>query len=261
MDKLPTLFLSHGAPNVVLYDTPARRFFDGLAGTLPRPETILVVSAHYEAAVPSLTVASAPATIHDFSGFEPALYAMTYPAPGAPELAARAAALIKAALGVQPALDTRWGFDHGAWSPLSRVYPAADVPVVVLSVNREAGAAAHVALGRALTPLREAGVLVVGSGSVTHNLGRLAPPMTNTAAPAWVEAFRAWLRERLAAGDEAALADYRAQAPHARDNHPTEEHLLPFHVALGAAGEGWRARLLHESVTFGTLAMDAWRFD
>lgn len=261
MDTLPTLFLSHGAPNVVLHDTPARRFFDGLAGALPRPAAILVASAHYEAAVPSLTAAAAPATIHDFSGFEPALYAMTYPAPGAPALAARAAVLIEAALGVQPVLDERWGFDHGAWSPLSRVYPAADIPVVVLSVNREAGAAAHVALGRALAPLRKAGVLVIGSGSVTHNLARLVPPMTNTAAPAWVETFRDWLRERLAAGDEAALADYRAQAPHARDNHPTEEHLLPFHVALGAAGEGWRARLLHESVTFGTLAMDAWRFD
>lgn len=261
METLPTLFLSHGAPNVVLYDLPARRFFDGLAATLPRPRAVLVASAHYESAVPALTASAAPATVHDFSGFEPELYAMRYPAPGDPALAARAADLVEDALGVRPVLDRDWGFDHGAWSPLCRLYPEADVPVVVLSVNRHAGAAAHLALGRALTPLREEGVLVLGSGSLTHNLARLAPPMTNDARAPWVEAFRDWVAARLEAGDEAALADYRAQAPHAADNHPSEEHFLPFHVALGAAGEGWRAARVHASVTFGTLAMDAWRFD
>ncbi len=261
MNTLPTLFLSHGAPNVTLYDTPARRFYDGLAAQLPRPRAILVASAHYEAGRPSLTVAASPRTIHDFSGFEPELFAVRYPAPGSPELARRAAALIEDALGAPAALDERWGFDHGTWSPLARIYPAADIPVVALSIDCGADPAAHLELGRALRALRHEGVLVCGSGSITHNLSRIVPPMDNTDAPAWILEFRDWMERGLLAGDDASLVRYRAAAPHAALNHPTDEHLLPLFVAMGAAGEAWRASKLHASVTFGTLAMDAYRFD
>lgn len=258
---LPTLFLSHGAPNVALHDLPARRFFDGLAASLPRPRAILVASAHYAANVPSVTAGTAPRTIHDFHGFEPELYDLRYPAPGDPALAARVLQLVQSELGLRGSADHAWGFDHGAWSPLLRIYPAADVPLVVLSFKPDGDAAWHYRLGHALRGLREDGVLVIGSGSMTHNLGRLAMPMTRDAEAPWVRGFLDWMEDGLARGDTAALCDYRRVAPHARDCHPTEEHLLPLFVALGAAGDDWRASNLHRSITFGTLSMDAWRFD
>ncbi len=258
---MPTLFLSHGAPNVALHDLPARRFFDGLAASLPQPRAIMVASAHYAAALPALTASEEPPTIHDFGGFEAELYAIRYPAPGAPELAIRALELIKQELAVQGIADHSWGFDHGAWSPLLRIYPKADVPLVLLSLKPNGDAHWHYALGRALRALRDEGVLVIGSGSMTHNLGRLQPPMTNDARAPWVTSFLAWVDDRLTQGDASGLCDYRSSAPHARDCHPSEEHFMPLFVALGAAGDGSHATRIHRSVTFGTLAMDAWRFD
>ena len=261
MPRMPTLFLSHGAPNVALYDLPARRFFDGLAASLPRPRAIVVASAHYATAVPAVTASSTPQTIHDFGGFEAELYDSRYNAPGEPTLAARALALIKAELDVTGLADQSWGFDHGAWSPLSRIYPQADVPVVVLSLKPTGDAAWHYRLGHALRALREEGVLVIGSGSMTHNLGRLRPPMGHDAQAPWVTAFLDWVAQRLTTHDAVGLCDYRRTAPHARDCHPSEEHLMPLFVALGAAGDDWRASNIHHSITFGTLSMDAWRFD
>ena len=261
MSCMPTLFLSHGAPNVALYDLPARRFFDGLAASLPRPRAIMVASAHYAAAVPSVTASSRPQTIHDFGGFEAELYDLRYDAPGDPVLATRALALIKTELGVEGVADHSWGFDHGAWSPLIRVYPQADVPLLVLSLNPTGDAAWHYRLGYALRALREEGVLLIGSGSMTHNLGRLQPPMSHDAQAPWVGAFMDWVGERLTSGDAEGLCDYRRVAPHAHDCHPSEEHFMPLLVALGAAGDDWHATNIHHSMTFGTLAMDAWRFD
>ena len=261
MSHLPTLFLSHGAPNAVLHDVPARRFFDGLAAKLPTPQAILVASAHYEASQPSVTAVERPRTIHDFSGFEPELYTMHYDAPGSPELASRVITLLQENFEVEPVSDTDWGLDHGVWSPLSRIYPAADIPVVALSINRLGGPAWHVDLGRALRVLREEGVLVCGSGSITHNLSCVKPPIANDDAPQWAREFVQWFEARLDEGDEAALLEYRVTAPSARDNHPTEEHLLPMFVALGAAGKEWQATKLHGSFTYGSLAMDAYCFN
>jgi 4,5-DOPA dioxygenase extradiol len=257
---MPSLFISHGAPDLVLHDLPARRFLSGYGAELPAPSAICVISAHYPGAQPLVTTGPAPRTVHDFGGFDPALYTLRYPAPGAPALAARLIAACADA-GLQVFADAQGGFDHGVWCPLLLMYPAAAVPVVGLSVCPRRDAAWHFALGRALAPLRAEGVLVIGSGALTHNLYEVRPPAGFDEAPAWVDAFADWVGERLAAQDEAALLDYRTQAPHAADNHPSSEHLLPFHVALGAAGPGWCATRLHRSVTYRALRMDAFRFD
>ena len=261
MARMPTLFLSHGAPNITLHDQPARRFFDTLAANLPRPRALVVISAHYCAVAPAVTVSPAPRTIHDFSGFEPELYDLRYPAPGAPEVAAELLTLIKNALGRDGIADTEWGLDHGAWSPLIRIYPKADIPVVMLSLIANADAAQHFQLGRALARLRDDNVLVIGSGSMTHNLGRLKMPLDYDAAAPWVTQFLAWIENNLTAGDAETLCTYRNSAPHARACHPTDEHLLPLFVAIGAAGENWRATNIHRGICYGTLSMDAWRFD
>lgn len=261
MQRMPTLFLSHGAPNVALHDLPARRFFDGLAASLPRPRAIVVASAHYASPVPALTAGARPHTIHDFSGFEAELYDLRYDAPGAPEVAARALDLIKLEFGVQGTADHSWGFDHGAWSPLIRIYPKADVPLVLVSLKPDGDARWHYRLGRAIRALRDEDVLVMGSGSMTHNLGRLQAPMTYDAQAPWMTKFVEWVNDKLEHADAETLCDYRCSAPHARDCHPSEEHFMPLFVALGAAGDDWRASNIHHSVTFGSLSMDAWRFD
>ena len=256
----PSLFISHGAPDLVLTDLPARSFMRALGQELPRPRAICVASAHYESPHPRVTNAEAPQTIHDFGGFDPALYTIQYPAPGAPALAARIVGQLDAA-GFQASADARWGFDHGTWCPLRLMYPAADIPVVAVSVSGQRDARGHFDLGRALASLRGEGVLVLGSGALTHNLREAAPPAGNTRAPPGVHAFADWMGERLAAGDEAALLDYARQAPDAAHQHPSTEHLMPLFVALGAAGADWRAARLHSSVSYRCLRMDAFRFD
>jgi 4,5-DOPA dioxygenase extradiol len=257
---LPTLYISHGSPMTALMDSPARHFLAGLGGLIARPAAILVASAHWETASPTVNAVAQNETIHDFYGFPPALFALEYPAPGAPELALHVADLLNQA-GLAPLLDRARGLDHGAWVPLLLAYPAAEIPVLQISLQTQLGPAAHVALGAALRPLRAAGVLIIGSGSFTHDLRRFrggvaldAPETTD------VTAFSAWMDARIMDGDVPALVDYRRLAPHAADEHPTEEHLLPLHVALGAAGEDFRAKRLHSSVEFGFLRMDTYAF-
>lgn len=261
MSSFPTIFLSHGSPMLALHDTPARRFLQALGATLPRPRAILVASAHWETAgVPAVSLAATPQTIHDFGGFPQALFDIRYPAPGAPELAERAASLLDEA-GIQTARSPDRGLDHGAWVPMSLMYPDADVPVFQLSLEHGAGPAGHVRVGQALAPLRHEGVLVVGSGSLTHNLHEFRGQLLDAPAPPWVKEFSGWMRERLEANDKQALLAYRQLAPSAVRNHPTEEHLLPLFVAMGAAGVGASARLLHASTEHSVLAMDAYAFE
>jgi len=257
---MPSLFISHGAPDLTLHDLPARRFLSAYAAELPAPSAICVISAHYAGAQTMLTTGEQPRTVHDCGGFDPALYRLRYPAPGDPALARRLVAACEQA-GIPAVTDLQGGFDHGVWCPLMLLYPAANVPVVALSVSPRRDAAWHLALGRVLAPLRAAGLLVIGSGALTHNLYEVQPPAGHDEAPPWVDAFADWIGARLAEQDEAALVDYRGQAPHAADNHPSTEHLLPLFVALGAAGPQWRASLLHRSVTYRALRMDAFRFD
>lgn len=261
MTPLPTIFVSHGSPMLALQDSPARRFLQGLGRSLPRPQAIAVVSAHWETrGGPAVSLAAQPETIHDFGGFPPALFAMQYRAPGAPATAERAAVLLAEA-GIPVGRSATRGLDHGAWVPLTLMYPDADIPVMQISIVRDATPAQHLQLGAALQALRKEGVLVLASGSLTHNLHEFRGQPVDAPAPDWVTGFAAWMRDRLAANDVDALLAYRTVAPMAAHNHPTEEHLLPLFVALGAAGPDAQARLLHTSFEHGVLAMDAYAFD
>ncbi len=257
--SLPSLFLSHGSPMLAVEDSPTGRFLDHLGERLPRPRAIVVASAHFIHARPTVTATPSPGTIHDFGGFPEALYRIQYPAMGAPALAEQVAAHLQDA-GFPAQVDARHGLDHGVWVPLRRMYPDADIPVIALSVNPAQTAEWHYRLGQALAPLREQGVLVVGSGGFSHNLRALDWQHAQAAPYDWVAAFTDALRERLLAGDIAGALDWTA-LPDAHRNHPTTEHLFPLYVALGAGGEGARGRLLHRDVEMGGLALDAFAFE
>jgi 4,5-DOPA dioxygenase extradiol len=231
-----------------------------LGTDLPRPTAVLAVSAHWEAPGPVLGAAGRPQVIHDFYGFPRELYALDYAAPGAPKLAFRAAELLREA-GLDPRTSDSRGLDHGAWVPLRYLYPAADIPVAQLAISPARGARYHLDLGRALAPLADEGVLILGSGGVTHNLDEFRGQPADTPALDWVVEFGAWVAGRLAAGDGDALVHYRSRGPDATRNHPTEEHFLPLLVALGAAGVGARGRRIPGGTTYGILLMDAFVFD
>lgn len=249
---LPAIFVSHGAPTLPFDDVPARDFLRGLGQSLGKPRAILAVSAHWDTSAAMTNAVAVNETIHDFGGFPQALYDLRYPAPGDAVLAAQVASLTGGTV------DTARGLDHGAWVPLMLMYPGADIPVVQLSVQSHLGAAHHMALGRKLAALRDDNVLVLGSGGFVHNLRRIAPPGSPEAP--WSREFSDWIHDRILAGDEAALADYRAQAPHAALAQPSEEHFVPLYVAMGAGGANAKAARLHSSATFGSLRMDAYSF-
>lgn len=253
---LPTLFISHGSPMLALEPGASGPALARLAAELPRPRAILVVSAHWESQGLSLTGAAHPETWHDFYGFPPALYAVQYPAPGAPELAREVQGLLKSA-GLDAAIDDQRPLDHGAWVPLSLMYPEADIPVLQLSLPSRLGPAFQTRVGRALAALRDQGVLLIGSGSITHNLRELDWHAQDDHGSDWAQAFRDWMVERLARDDEDALHHYRTQAPHAVRSHPSDEHLLPLYFARGAGGA---FSLAHSGFTLGALGMDIYRF-
>lgn len=256
---LPTLFLSHGSPLLAIEDSPTGRFLDALGPRVADARAVVVASAHDLAPRTRVGAHPAPPTVHDFHGFPPALDAIGYPAPGDPDLARRIARALEDA-GLAAGLDTGHGLDHGAWVPLRRIFPAADRPVVTLSIDPRADAAAQAALGRALSFLPSEGVLVLGSGGFTHNLGALRWGDARAAESAPTAAFADWLGERLQERDCSAVLDWARQAPHARENHPTPEHLLPLFVAWGAAGPAPRAERWHVDVEYGALRMDAFAF-
>jgi 4,5-DOPA dioxygenase extradiol len=219
-----------------------------------------MISAHWETVIPSVTDSAVNETIHDFTGFPAELYAIRYTAPGSAWLIDRVAALIDAAGGAVARVPGR-GLDHGAWVPLRLIYPQADIPVVQLSVQTAQGPDYHYRLGQLLAPLRKDGVLIVGSGSFTHDLSSFREYYNalNAPAPAWVDQFADWMTAAIGEGRIDDLLAYRSRAPQALRNHPTEEHLLPLFVALGA-GVGGRSEHLHASTTHGILRMDAFAF-
>lgn len=263
---LATVFLSHGSPMHALQGGGAARAWAALAQRLPRPRAILVASAHWETELPMVSTSARPETIHDFGGFPPELYKLRYAAPGAPEAAQRALELLKTA-GLPASGNGCRGLDHGAWVPLRHMYPAADVPVAQISVQPSLDAAHHLRLGAALAPLAREGVLVVGSGHMTHNLRewiayvhRHGMQPGDTPVAPYVEQFRGWVDRALRDDDRAALAAWRERAPHALRAHPSDEHFLPLPFALAAAGPAPRVERIDAGVDAGVLAMDAYLF-
>ncbi len=258
MNTLPAIFLSHGAPDLPIREGAVTDFLRSLHQHFPKPRAILVISAHWHSDPPMVSTALHPKTIHDFSGFPEALYQLSYPAPGAPDLADRVVTLLKQA-GINCNTHSSRGLDHGTWTPLILAYPAADVPITQLSIQYHRDPLHHWQLGQALKPLRQEGVLIIGSGSATHNLYAFgehyeAPP------PSWVQQFDQWLVETIEQGDWSALMQYRSLAPYAQENHPSEEHLLPLFVALGAGGANAKGTQLHRSYTYGVFSMAAYAF-
>jgi len=229
--------------------------WSALAKRLPRPDAILIATAHWETPVPSFTGAARPETIHDFHGFPQPLYQIRYPAPGAPRIAERARGLLRGT-GIDAVVDAQRGLDHGAWSPLLHMYPAADIPVVQASVQPSVSPSHHLSVGHALAPLANEGVLIIGSGHMTHNLRDRRP---DGAAPLpYASEFQAWVDAAIHAHDLDALADYRKRSPHAVRAHPTDEHFLPLFFALGAAAPGYKAERIYREIESGALAMDAY---
>jgi len=256
MSPLPTLFVSHGAPSFAREPGRAGPLLAALSRGLLRPTAVLVVSPHWSTPSPRVATGLRPRTIHDFGGFDPALYEIHYPATGHPQLANRAVDLLRAA-GWEAEADANRGLDHGAWVPLTYLYPQADVPVFQVSLPSRLDANRAYAFGRALAPLTAEGVLVVGSGSLTHNLYEYrgdGPPEPYAAA------FAAWIRRAITDGDRDLLLRSLEIAPHARRAHPTPEHFWPLLIALGAAGEPWPATVLEGGVEHGILAMDSYVF-
>lgn len=247
---------------MAIESSPARDFLAGLGATLARPDAVLMVSAHFDSPVLTITASPKPPTIHDFGGFPDILYQQQYPAPGAPVLAHEIAVMLAGA-GHELTIDSDRGLDHGAWVPLMLLYPGANVPVLQLSIDSRRRSDWHVRLGAALAPLRSRNILIIGSGSMTHNLRAFFTdrPAIDARPPEWVSDFADWIDVRLTEGDVAAVTNLIDLAPFGHRNHPTPDHILPLHVAIGAGGVPLRARRLHRSTTYGVLAMDAYAFD
>ena len=264
---LPSLFVSHGSPMIALEPGAAGAFMQRLGpaidATFGRPRAIVTVSAHTAARVPVVLAAPRHQAIYDFGGFDPKLRTMRYDAPGDPALAARMLALLQSA-GIEAQRVDQGGLDHGAWTALRFIYPDADIPVVPLAFVPSEPPAQQFALGAALRPLASEGVLVLGSGSITHNLSRLFAgglrPDADQPEAADNAAFRDWIAARAGSLDWDALFAYRRQAPHAVEMHPTDEHLLPWYVAAGAGGRDAAPQRIHDGATMGTLGMDAYAF-
>src|ERR1700691_6092003 len=228
--RMPALFVGHGNPMNAIVDNPYNRAWRALGEKLPRPHALLVVSAHWMTRGGSLVhIGERPKTIHDFGGFPRELYQQQYPAPGAPDVAQAAIDLVRSS---HLEGDNEWGLDHGAWAVLMHMFPEADIPVFQLSLDLSKSARDGVALARELKPLREKGVIIIGSGNLVHNLMALAP-----GAPAydWAEAFDAKAARRIEGRDAVGLADALGAGREARLAHPTPEHFLPALFPLGVA--------------------------
>lgn len=263
MERPTSLYISHGAPDVVLHDTAAKRFLENAGTTFSKPKGIIIASAHFEAAVPTIVSDETPEMIYDFGGFDPKLREMVYPAKGSRALASKVGTLLETASIEHETLKKR-GFDHGTWVPLSLLYAEADIPVVQLSIQPNMPPSHHYQLGAALRPLVEEDVLIIGSGSLTHNLGALFGSNGIKYAREddeveWARIFADWVSQKIDDAATEELLNYRSEAPFAVENHPTDEHLLPLFVALGASTSG-QGRRLHQSTEFSILAMDAFAF-
>ena len=260
MSRMPSLFVSHGSPTFAVEPGQAGPLLAQLGREMLRPEAVLVLSPHWITRGLRVATTAAPETIHDFGGFPEELYRIQYPAPGNTALAMRALELLNAE-GWQATPDGEHGLDHGAWVPVRHLFPDADVPVFQVSMPHTLDGAGAVKLGRALAPLAAEGVLIVGSGSITHNLRELRWNAAEGAeGPNYATEFVEWARNAVKTHDENALANYLSAAPHARRAHPTPDHYLPLPFAFGAADGNAPVRVIDGGMTFGVLAMDAYLF-
>jgi len=263
----PPLFLSHGAPNMALHDAPVRDFMLTLGERYQEPDAIISVSAHFETSGTAVVSDPTPETIYDFRGFEPELHKITYPAVGHVELAKDVLELLQK-VGIKAYELERRGFDHGTWVPLSLVYPMANIPIVQVSIDPDATPEYHFKLGQALATLAQKNIAIIGTGNITHNLPALFnkgnDPELDANIKDYVAKFLKWFDTQLESNHLEDLLNYKDKAPFAKENHPTDEHLLPIYVALGAASgaspQKVKARKIHASYTFDSLAMDAWEF-
>jgi len=247
--RMPVLFVGHGSPMNAIEDNAFTRTWRELAASIPRPRAILMVSAHWYTHGTRATDSPRPETVYDMYGFPERLYAVRYRPEGAPQLARGAAALLPDGA----AFDASWGIDHGAWSVLVHMYPRADIPVVQLSVDRDAGPEAHYALGRALSPLRDAGVLLMGSGNVVHNLARVNWSMEDTGYP-WADEFDVFVKDAVTGWRHGDVIRY-GSAGAAKDAFRTPDHYYPLLYVLGAADNGEPVRVFNESRVLGALSM------
>lgn len=267
----PPLFLSHGAPNMALHDTPVCRFMKGLGNSYQKPDAIVSISAHFETKGTAVVSDPSPEMICDFRGFEAELYEIKYAAKGNPELAKEILSLLQSK-DIHAEEIKKRGFDHGTWVPLSLVYPDADIPIVQVSIDPNETSEYHYKIGQALASLAERNIAIIGTGNITHNLPALfakgRDPELDANIKGYVEAFLKWFDDQLESNHLENLLNYRNKAPFAEENHPTDEHLLPIFVALGAANgiapeqvkAQKKARKIHASYNYEFLAMDAWEF-
>ncbi|MCO4858936.1 dioxygenase [Herbaspirillum sp. WGmk3] len=256
---LPSLFVSHGSPMLAVEPGRTGPLLASIGATLPRPRGIVMVSPHWETFTPRVGNQAKPRVIHDFGGFPQELYELDYPAPGAPALAEHVAQRLRDG-GLPANTDGGWGLDHGAWVPLRYLYPQADVPVIQLSLQSQQPPEYHYQVGRLLAPLAKEGILLIGSGSFTHNLRELRRnEIEGGDAPHTLEFLR-WFLDRMQAGDLQALFGYRTTAPHAVRTHPSDEHLLSLFFAMGAADDWTQLVHLDSGSTYHSLRMDAFAF-
>lgn len=232
-----------------------------LTKDLERPKAVLVVSPHWETSVPTVSTASRLQTIYDFGGFDPALYAIDYPAHGSPTLAHEVAELLQAA-GLPVATDAQRGLDHGAWVPLRYLFPKAEMPVIPLSIQHQGGPAHAYRVGQALRPLIQRGWLIVTSGNITHNLGDWQQANRGAGVDiSYAQRFSDWVHNQLIEQQVDVLLQYRQLQPDAVRAHPRDEHLLPLFTALGAAGAGARTQAIHRGIRDHVIAMDSYLFN
>lgn len=257
MKRLPSLFISHGAPTFAIEPGLAGPKLTALGQTLPRPAAVLVISPHWITREPRVTTTARPRTIHDFGGFDPALYEITYAVDGHPQLAARTIEVLRSA-GWNADGDGNRGLDHGAWVPLLHLYPQADVPTYQVSMPARLEGQTAYEFGQALAPLAEENVLIIGSGGLTHNLNDYRED--HGREETYAVEFAAWIRDAIRRGDRNRLIHAMDSAPHARRAHPTIEHFLPLVIAAGAAAQPLQTSVIDGGVVHGAFAMDSFVF-
>nr|XP_021861048.1 4,5-DOPA dioxygenase extradiol 1-like [Spinacia oleracea] len=256
-----TLFITHGNPILTVENAhPLRPFFEIWKEKIlsKKPKAILVISGHWETDHPSVNAVHINDTIYDFDDYPPAMYQFKYAAPGSPKLAKRVEELLKKSGLETVHIEKKRGLDHGAWVPLMLMYPEANIPVCQLSVQPKLDGTYHYNLGRALALLKDEGVLIIGSGSMTHPLDE-TPHYRDGVAP-WTAHFDSWLHTALTNERHEEVNRYESNAPNWKLAHPFPEHFYPLHVVIGAAGEKWKAELIHSSWDHGTLSHGSYKF-